>query len=202
MEAAFALVGVWTLLLVAPELAARSGEGAALLCVYAAASALLLATRPRSAAPLLASPRVLAAAWTAGCVSYPAWIGFTWLVGPAADPPSDGLPGAATPAAWLAVLFLAPVFEELLYRERLLDALRARLGVPAAVAATSVLFAVPHAEPWQIIATALVGLALGALRCAGAPLAACMALHAGLNAAAWLAGQGTSDPVLNVPTKN
>ena len=189
MEAAFALVGVWTLLLMAPELAARIGEGAALLCVYAAATALLVATRSRSAAPLSVSPRVLVVAWTAGCVSYPAWIAVAWLVGHASGlPPRPGGPsGAATPGAWLAVLFLAPAFEELLYRERLLDALRIRLGAPAAVAASSALFALPHAEPWHITATALVGLGLGALRCAGAPLAACMALHAGLNAAAWLA---------------
>jgi membrane protease YdiL (CAAX protease family) len=204
MEAVFALVGVWSLLLVVPELAVRVGAGAALLCVHAAATALLLATRPRGAAPLAASPRVLVAAWTAGCVSYPGWIGVTWLVGNALGlpPRAGGLSGAAGPAAWLAVLLLAPVFEELLYRERLLDALRVRLGSPAAVAASSALFALPHAEPWHIIATFLVGLGLAAGRCAGASLAACMAYHAGLNAAAWLAGQGTSDPVLNLPTKN
>lgn len=204
MEAVFALVGVWTLLLVAPELAVRVGAGAALLCVHAAAVGLLLVTRPRGAAALSASPRVLVVAWTAGCVSYPGWIAVTWLVGCALGlpPRSGGLSGAGGPAVWLAVLLLAPVFEELLYRERLLDALRVRLGAPAAIAATSVLFALPHAEPWHITATALVGLGLGAGRCAGAPLAACIAFHAGLNAAAWLAGQGTSDPVLNVPTKN
>jgi membrane protease YdiL (CAAX protease family) len=204
MEALFALVGVWTLLLVAPELAARVGAGAALLCVHAAATALLLVTRPHDAAPLALRPRVLVVAWTAGCVSYPGWIVATWLVGNALGlpPRTVGLSATAGPALWLAALLLAPVFEELLYRERLLDALRVRLGAPAAVAATSALFALPHAEPWHIAATALVGLGLGAARCAGAPLAACMAFHAGLNAAAWLAGQGTNDPVLNVPTKN
>ena len=204
MEAVFALVGVWTLLLVAPELAVRVGVGAALLCVHVAATVLLLATRPRDATSLAVSPRVLVVAWTTGCVSFPGWIAVTWLVGYALGlpPRAGGLPGAAGLAAWLAVLLLAPVFEELLYRERLLDALRVRLGSSAAVVATSALFALPHAEPWHITATALVGLGLGAARCAGAPLAACMAFHAGLNAAAWLAGQGTSDPVLNVPTKN
>jgi membrane protease YdiL (CAAX protease family) len=204
MEAVFALVGVWTLLLVAAELAVRVGVGAALLCAHLAATVLLLATRPRDATPLVVSPRVLVVAWTAGCVSFPGWIAVTWLVGCALGlpPRAGGLSGAAEPAAWLAVLLLAPVFEELLYRERLLDALRVRLGSPAAVVASSALFALPHAEPWQITATALVGLGLGAGRCAGAPLAACMAFHAGLNSAAWLAGQGTSDPVLNVPTKN
>src|SRR3990172_1837075 len=49
----------------------------------------------------------------------------------------------------VASVALAPVFEEILYRDRLLLALRARAGTPVAVVVTSVLFALPHLQAWR-----------------------------------------------------
>jgi membrane protease YdiL (CAAX protease family) len=88
-------------------------------------------------------------------------------------------------AGWAAALVLAPIFEELLYRERLLAALEARIGAPLAVVLTSVLFALPHVELHAIVATTHVGLLLGAVRVALRSVAPCVGLHAGLNLCAW-----------------
>jgi membrane protease YdiL (CAAX protease family) len=88
----------------------------------------------------------------------------------------------------VAVLGLAPVFEELLYRERLLLALRTRTGALLAVTISSLLFALPHLEPWSVLTTSLVGLALGALMLASGSVALCIGLHAGLNLAAIVCG--------------
>ena len=51
------------------------------------------------------------------------------------------------------VIALAPVFEELLYRQRLLDPLRRRVGAAAAVTISSLLFAFPHLSPTRIAQT-------------------------------------------------
>jgi membrane protease YdiL (CAAX protease family) len=87
---------------------------------------------------------------------------------------------------WAATLVLAPLFEELLYRERLFAALQPRIGALFAVGVTSVLFALPHVDLVAIVATAHVGLVLGTVRVALGSVAPCVGLHAGLNAGAWL----------------
>ena len=83
---------------------------------------------------------------------------------------------------------LAPVFEELLYRERLLAALAPRVGAPAAVFATSALFALPHLEPWHVVGTFFVGLGLGTVMRLGGSVGLCIAIHAGLNLASLVGG--------------
>ena len=123
----------------------------------------------------------------AGFISYPAWIGLIAAVGTAfglerpAPPPArpDVLLAAAT-------VVIAPVFEEILYREHILRALRQRLGAAAAVALSSTAFAVAHVEPWAVLGTFLVGLGLGTVMCLSGTVALCIGLHAGLNLAAWL----------------
>ena len=82
----------------------------------------------------------------------------------------------------VAVLVMAPLFEELLYRERLLDAIAATpLGGGGAALLTSALFALTHLAPWPMLGSFLVGLVLALTRLVSRNIAACIGLHAGLN---------------------
>lgn len=180
---------VASLLLAAPLLAPTLGEDGAGLAAQSAAAALLLATRPgapRPRAPALAS----AAGVAAGYASFPAWVATAIALGLALGlaPTEPAPPGRGDPAAWVSALVAAPVFEELLHRERVFDALHPRLGGGATVVVTSALFAASHLEPWAVTGAFLVGLGLGALRLLGAPLALCIAAHAGLNLASLVCG--------------
>ncbi len=190
LHALLLVLTAWSLLATQALLAPRLGRGAAVLLSFAAVTALVVATRrsqgdrrPGRAAGLAA----LAA--LAGFVSYPLWISLIGAIAvtlglrPVTPPPRPD-----DPLLLVATLGLAPVFEELLYRERLLLALRGRIGAGLAVAISSLLFALPHLEPWSVLATSLVGLALGALMLAGGSVALCIGLHGGLNLAAVVCG--------------
>ena len=82
----------------------------------------------------------------------------------------------------IAVVVLAPIFEELLYRERLFDAIAVTpLGTGGATLVTSALFALTHLTPWHLLGSFLVGIALALLRRFSRSVTACIGLHAGLN---------------------
>jgi membrane protease YdiL (CAAX protease family) len=166
---------LWTLpAALAAPLGASAGAATAFLCI----ALLLVATRPFAgdARPRRAAA-TLALAALAGAASLPLW--FAWLVPLGL---ALGLPPktAAAPAAGWAPL-LAPAAEELLYRERLLPPLRRRMGGGLAVATTSVLFALPHIEPWLVLATFCIGLALGIAMLVTGSTALCLGYHLGLN---------------------
>jgi len=186
--AARLLACVWCLLLLGGALAPELGADAARLGSYAACGAVLLLLRApgRGRAP----PCATLLAGAAGFVALPAWLVWIWGLGVLLGlPPAAAPPAAATDACvWLANVALAPLFEELLYRERLLPALRRTLGTPLALVASSALFAVPHVEPWSVLAAFAVGLALGTVFLAAGHVAPCIAYHAGLNAAALACG--------------
>jgi len=82
----------------------------------------------------------------------------------------------------LALVVIAPVTEELLFRGLLLAALRPQLGGTSAVALTAVLFGVFHAEPLAAIHAALVGLVLGALFLRCRSVLPSLAFHGAFNA--------------------
>jgi membrane protease YdiL (CAAX protease family) len=174
---------VWTLLLAVPGLGG-AGPAASLVALLAALG-LVLATRRHPGAPRSRGVVPLAAA--AGFVSLPVWLalllasgGALGLALPSAPAPEGGAVGA------LCDLAVGPALEELLYRERLLPALRGTLGTPAALAVSSLAFALSHREPWHVLAAGGLGLALGAAFLATRSVGACIAAHAGLNLAAWL----------------
>jgi membrane protease YdiL (CAAX protease family) len=179
---------VWTLLLLA-SLAAPALGAAAAPAGVALALALLAVTRPAPRARSDAASALLAGA--AGFASLPAWLGGLAPAGSALglDPrsPSAPEPGALHAACHLV---LGPVLEELLYRERVLPALRAVVGAPLAVVLSSLLFAIPHRDPWLVLAASGLGVVLGATFLATGSLALCIGAHAGLNLAAfaWLLG--------------
>jgi membrane protease YdiL (CAAX protease family) len=153
-------------------------------------TALVLATRrlPRVRPPAVAAG-LAALGVLAGFASFPVWIGAVGALGgalglPVLRPP----PRPENPLVLFSLLALAPVYEEMIYRERVLPALRDRLGPSIALLLSSLLFALPHLEPWALLTTGLVGLALGALMLAGDSVALCIGVHAGLNLGAVLCG--------------
>jgi membrane protease YdiL (CAAX protease family) len=190
LPALLLVLTAWSLLATQALLAPRLGRGAAVILSFAAVTALVIATRRSEGDRAPGRAACLAAlAALAGFASYPLWIPLIGAVGallglrPVPPPPHPD-----DPLLLVATLALAPVFEELLYRERLLLALRGRIGGGLAVAISSLLFALPHLEAWSVLATSLVGLALGALMLAGGSVALCIGLHAGLNLAAVVCG--------------
>jgi membrane protease YdiL (CAAX protease family) len=190
LPALLVLLTAWSLLATQALLTPRIGRPAAVAVSFAAVTVLVIATRrrePARAPGRAAALGVLGA--LAGFVSFPAWIlligGIGSALGLRSVPPP---PRPDDPLLLVAVLGLSPVFEELLYRERLLLALREHIGAGLAIAVSSVCFALPHLEPWSLLATGCVGLGLGVLMLSGRSLALCIGLHAGLNLAAVVCG--------------
>jgi membrane protease YdiL (CAAX protease family) len=178
--AGWLLASTWCLLLLGAALGAP-------LALTTLACALLVAwARPRARAREEPLANVLCLA--AGFVALPAWLAGIALAGRALGLPPPPAPPRIGPGDALALIALAPLLEEWLYRERLLPALRRRLGAPLALVVASAAFAAPHLAPWSVLAAFLVGLALGGLFLAAGRVGPCVAAHAGLNAAALACG--------------
>jgi membrane protease YdiL (CAAX protease family) len=182
------LASVGCLLLLGGALAPWLGSGAARVAAYAACAALLVCARPRARERGSLPAALLAGA--AGFAALPAWLAGVWVLGSGLGlaPPARAAAAAPDAWVWLANVVLAPLFEELLHRERLLPALRRRIGAPLALLASSALFAAPHLEPWSLLTTFCVGLVLGGVFLAVGRVELCIAYHAGLNAAALVQG--------------
>jgi membrane protease YdiL (CAAX protease family) len=174
------LASTWCLLLLGASL------GAPLALSYLACAALVGWTRPRGRAR--EAPLANALCFVAGFVALPAWLAGIVLAGRALGLPPPPSPPRVGSAEALALVALAPLLEEWLYRERLLPALRRRLGAPLALVLASAAFAAPHLTPWSVLAAFAVGLALGGLFLAAGRVGPCVAAHAGLNAAALACG--------------
>jgi membrane protease YdiL (CAAX protease family) len=176
---------VWSVLASGSIYSSLIGSELATLLVFGLSAALLVATRP----PLALRPRPLDAALLAlsialGFACHPplriaiAALGLALGLAPDLAPSPDraGLP------LLIAVVVAAPVFEELLYRERLFDAFAATpLGSGGAILLSSALFAVSHLTPWQMLGSLLVGALLALVRRSFGTLTTCIGLHAGLN---------------------
>lgn len=182
---------VWDLLLLGRLVAPWIGAGAATLLSFLLATGLVVGARPRPSAGRggCVGPLLLGA--VAGYAGYPAWVALIATLGLALGlAPRASAPPGASIAVVVATVTLAPIFEEILYRERLLLALRVPAGTPLAIAIASLLFALPHVEAWSVLGTFLVGLALGAMRVLVGSISLCIGIHAGLNLAsvAWSRG--------------
>jgi membrane protease YdiL (CAAX protease family) len=178
-------LAVWTVLLSGSRLSSLVGEEAALLLVFALSAALLIATRPPSAVRFRrCDVALIGLSITLGFAAYPLLCALTAVVGLAVgiDPTLVTASGAGGWPLLIAVVVVAPVFEELLYRERLLDAIAATpLGASGGTLLTSVLFAVTHLAPLQMLGCFLVGVVLALVRRVSRRVTACIGLHAGLN---------------------
>jgi len=180
MREAWLTAWVWLLLAAVQGVGARAGwQQEAVAASFAIAAIAVIPGRPRAC---LLCPVVTPATAAAGVLLAPACGGLVVAAG-AAVGLERGAPPRAVPsvAGLLGTACLAPLFEEVLYRERLLPALRARWGTATALLLSSAAFALPHLRPWALVGTFAVGLGLGALRIAGGRLAPCVGLHAGLN---------------------
>lgn len=92
-------------------------------------------------------------------------------------------------SAAVTLIIIAPIGEELVFRGVILDGLRRRYRAATAVGLSAFLFAVMHANPWQIPPTFAIGLVFGWWRLRGGSIHPCILGHALHNALAWLAGQ-------------
>lgn len=167
---------------------------------FVLAATLVLACRARGrGASRVVDGLLLVLGGVAGLATYRSWLVATWWSGSAL-----GL-GRIAAAPWSAgfvetVCFVgvAPVLEELLYRERLLEALRGRWCAAVAVPLSAAAFAAPHVQPWQVLATFGVGVLLGALWCATRALSLCVGYHAGLNLDAALSAELVGTPLVSL----
>jgi membrane protease YdiL (CAAX protease family) len=179
------MLAVWTILLCGPLLSPRIGEEPATLLVFCLAAALLVRTRyPAPARPRLRQSALFALGIAVGFAGHSPLCGAIGLAGLAIglDPGTAPPPGAGGPLLLVAVVAVAPVFEELLYRERILDAIAATpLGTAGAALVSSALFALPHLAPWQVLGSFVVGLVLALVRQLLGTVTACIGMHAGLN---------------------
>jgi membrane protease YdiL (CAAX protease family) len=185
-------LAVWSLLLAASLLVEQgASRPIALSAAFLVGTLLAAAARPRR-------PRHRRGAWLvllalgllAGFASYPLWVDGVTALGRTLGwtLPRPVPPGIASPLLALATLALAPCMEELVYRERLLPALARSIGPLPAVLASSAAFALPHLEPWTVLATFAVGVFLGAVMLASGAVSLCIGIHAGLNLAAATCG--------------
>jgi membrane protease YdiL (CAAX protease family) len=186
------VVSGWILLLGAAALVQHgSSQGKALCAAFLLGTLLAAAARPRRPRRRRGTLLLLSGmGLLAGFALFPALVrligGVGLVLGLTPGVPLP--PRQPSPLLWMAVIGLAPVFEEAIYRGRLLPALESRLGAAPAVLLSSAAFALPHLEPWSVLATFLVGLGLGIVMYTTRALSLCIGLHAGLNLAAWALG--------------
>ena len=184
-SALLVMLVVWTILVSGSWLSSLVGEESAALLAFGLAAAFLIATRrPSRARPRLRDAALFGLASALGFAGYPSLCSGIALAGLVLglDPSLLVSPGAAGLPLLIAVVFVAPVFEELLYRERLLDAIAATpLGMGGAALLTSALFAITHLTPWHMLGSFLVGMVLALTRRVSRTVSACIGLHAGLN---------------------
>ena len=154
-------------LLLGPDLSANTRSGLLALLYISLAAASILPNSPRDRAPLPAA--VVLAAGIAAVTA--AW----WTAGPAAP-----LTAASTS---IALSTDAAVAEEALFRWVAYDHLR-RFGVPVAIGATAVLFAVVHVPAYGVAALPVdlgAGLLFGWQRWASGTWTVPAATHAAAN---------------------
>ena len=194
------VVIVWVLLATAPLLTPITGPDWATFLAFIACTTLMLGTqasfRSQARTSLHARPII---AFTSALIS-------GWALGPglATAVVSAGLRLGWEPAHSLgpsliglvSTLLLAPVFEEILYRERLFVWLRMNYAAPIALLLSSLAFALPHPGAFSKLAAFAAGLILGTARSLSGGLLPCIGLHAGLNVFGQLAASAFYPAIL------
>jgi membrane protease YdiL (CAAX protease family) len=104
-------------------------------------------------------------------------------------------------ALWSAFAIAAApaLFEETTVRGVLLPSLRSWLGGPGAVAASAVVFALMHGDPYRLVFTFAVGVALGFLRLRTGSLWPSVIAHATLNLLTFATAPWLDDPSQPLP---
>ena len=182
-------IAAWLVLVLAPALLVGWLDPlAAQAVVFAVLAAWLTAARSSRGCPVRGLVLVGLAA-VAGYLSAPAWIAGVAVIGLSLgwSPLVPAPPGSASLGHWVCAVGLGPWLEELLYRERLLRALRP-LGPVPSIGATSLLFALPHPNAWSVLTTGCLGVVLGVVMWRSGSTSLCFGYHAGLNLAALVCG--------------
>jgi membrane protease YdiL (CAAX protease family) len=184
------MLAVWSLLLAGSLLGPLLGAGASVFVTFLLATVLLLATRSAGRPfSVTRAGAILSMGGLIGFAGYPAWaVLIGWTGTRLGLPQFEALEAPRTPLLLVSTLVLAPLFEELLYRERLLAALSPLVGPAFAVLLSSGLFALPHVGSWKLLTTLLVGLVLGVAAHRGRSVVPCIGVHMGLNLAAVVCG--------------
>ena len=189
VDALSRMLVIWWGLTLAAGIASR-GSGSRALALAQLGAVAAAGLRPRSGAAA-AVARGLMAGW----IGYEGWrwavLGLGVAIG--LSPPearSDGVD------LWTGLqrCLLAPVWEESLYRGRLLPALVRPLGPVAAVGVSSLAFALPHLQPWPLLGSFVVGCGLGVVYLRSRSAWTCIGIHAGFNGAARLWGGDPAGP--------
>lgn len=95
----------------------------------------------------------------------------------------------------LAIAAAPAIFEETLVRGVVLPSLRPWLGALGALLVSALVFALMHADPYRLLFTFALGVALGAIRLRAAALLPCMLVHATLNTLTFLVAPLVDDPM-------
>lgn len=110
-------------------------------------------------------------------------------------------PGGRSLPATLFLMALTPaICEEALFRGPILRGLRARLSPAIAVAVTGLLFGIFHGDPWRMLPTALLGMALSAVALAADSIVPAMTAHFVNNACLIVLAQLHADDTDALPT--
>jgi membrane protease YdiL (CAAX protease family) len=195
------MLAVWSLLIAGRVLDPLLGRKGSVFVTFLLATAIVLATRAAgNPCSLKRGTLLFTMGASIGFAGYPAWVVLIGWAGAQLDlPPIEAIPAPRAKLLLVSSLVLAPVFEEILYRERLLAALAPLTGVPLAIMLSSGLFALSHVNDWSVVTTLLVGLILGVTAQFGRSVAPCIGVHMGLNFAALLCGVPPSGLLLPVP---
>ncbi len=96
--------------------------------------------------------------------------------------------------AILMTVFLAPVFEEMLFRGLILESARQKWGASAAILLSSVLFGLVHAPIWpQVVNAFIMGIMLGYIYILTDSLVSVIVIHAVNNGLAYMLLEITGD---------
>jgi membrane protease YdiL (CAAX protease family) len=82
---------------------------------------------------------------------------------------------------FFALVLVAPLTEELLFRRIILDGFLRNYGVPVAIALSSLLFGIVHLNPWQFVGATIVGVYLAWLYLRSRSVLLCMFAHGVFN---------------------
>lgn len=99
----------------------------------------------------------------------------------------------------VAIAAAPAVFEEILVRGVVLPSLRPALGAAGAVLGSALFFGLMHDDPYRLVFTFAVGIALGAVRLRAGALLPCILVHGTLNTLTFLAAPFVDDPSEPLP---
>ncbi|MEE3328299.1 MAG: CPBP family intramembrane glutamic endopeptidase [Myxococcota bacterium] len=201
MASPVALVVItWFILDTAPLLVPIVGSDYATFFAFSACTAVVLVSqnpfRPNTQAnrfprQIISFISALISGWALGPLLAAMVVGIGLQLGWQPARPLD-----ASLIGLVSTLLLAPVFEELLYRDRLFVWLTINSTTPMALAVSSLAFALPHPGAISKLAAFLAGMILASTRLLSHGWLPCFGFHVGLNVFGQLVASVSSPAIL------